>query len=257
MRCIFCKCDSSSSKSVEHIIPESLWNTKQILPPGVVCDKCNNYFARKVEKPLLSSSSIEALRFHNAVPNKKGKIPKISGAIQGSREPIMAQRHLKGDRVLDIVLDHEQFEALLHGEVKELYLPTGSEIPEHNLVSRFLAKVAVEATAQRFMSREGGLDYLVEEEAFDKIRNHARVGVPKEWVIHSRRIYDANKTWSRNGERGQLVYEYDFLTTEMNEVYFVLGLYGIEYSINMAGPSIEGYTDWLHKNDGASPLEDK
>jgi hypothetical protein len=55
MRCIFCKNDSSNSKSVEHIIPESLGNTTRTLPKGVVCDTCNNYFARKVEKPFLEA----------------------------------------------------------------------------------------------------------------------------------------------------------------------------------------------------------
>ncbi len=36
MRCIFCKTDSDSSRSVEHIIPESLGNTDYVLPPGCV-----------------------------------------------------------------------------------------------------------------------------------------------------------------------------------------------------------------------------
>lgn len=62
MRCIFCKNDSGNSTSCEHIIPESLGNTTQILPPGVVCDKCNNYFSRKVEKPFLETQGIRDLR---------------------------------------------------------------------------------------------------------------------------------------------------------------------------------------------------
>ena len=49
-KCIFCHKDVSISKSVEHIIPESLGNKSHVLPKGYVCDECNNYFARKVEK---------------------------------------------------------------------------------------------------------------------------------------------------------------------------------------------------------------
>ncbi len=60
MRCIFCKNDSSSSRSVEHIMPESIGSKKRVLPCGVVCDKCNNYFARKVEEPVLSHLSLLA-----------------------------------------------------------------------------------------------------------------------------------------------------------------------------------------------------
>lgn len=52
VRCIFCKQNSEGSRSVEHIIPESIGNTRHILPRGTVCDRCNNYFSRKVEGPL-------------------------------------------------------------------------------------------------------------------------------------------------------------------------------------------------------------
>lgn len=69
MRCIFCKVNSSNSKTVEHIIPESLGNTEHILRPGIVCDKCNNYFAREVEKPLLDTQYFIQARFHNMIGN--------------------------------------------------------------------------------------------------------------------------------------------------------------------------------------------
>jgi len=62
MRCIFCEADTSNSKSVEHIIPESLGNLDHVLPAGIVCDQCNNYFAVKVERPLLESAYFTQLR---------------------------------------------------------------------------------------------------------------------------------------------------------------------------------------------------
>jgi len=75
MRCIFCKQDSSSSRSVEHIVPESLGNVEHVLPIGAVCDGCNQYFARKVERQLLESPMFRLLRADMAVPNKRGRIP--------------------------------------------------------------------------------------------------------------------------------------------------------------------------------------
>ena len=75
MRCIFCKQDSAASVSVEHIVPESLGNTDHVLPIGVVCDQCNQYFARKVERQLLDSPMFRLLRSDMAVPNKRGRIP--------------------------------------------------------------------------------------------------------------------------------------------------------------------------------------
>ena len=75
MRCIFCKHDSSTSVSVEHIVPESLGNIDHVLPVGVVCDGCNQYFARKVERQLLESPIFRLLRANMAIPNKRGRIP--------------------------------------------------------------------------------------------------------------------------------------------------------------------------------------
>ena len=65
MRCIFCKKDSLDSKSIEHIMPESLGNVNHILQPGVVCDECNNYFARKVYNGPHVKTSNEDLMVNN------------------------------------------------------------------------------------------------------------------------------------------------------------------------------------------------
>lgn len=75
MKCLFCKQSSTDTKSVEHVVPESLGNTKFILPLGYVCDKCNNYFAREVEKPFLELPELRLLRFQESIPNKKIKCP--------------------------------------------------------------------------------------------------------------------------------------------------------------------------------------
>lgn len=76
-RCIFCKCDSSSSSSVEHILPESIGNKNDVLPQGIVCDKCNNYFSRKIEKQVLNSGVIKTVRSRLQIESKKGRIPPI------------------------------------------------------------------------------------------------------------------------------------------------------------------------------------
>ena len=76
MNCIFCKQDSTKSKSIEHVIPESLGNKTIVLPVGVVCDSCNNYFAVKVEGPLLGQVYFQHFRFNNFIPSKKKRIPR-------------------------------------------------------------------------------------------------------------------------------------------------------------------------------------
>ena len=73
-KCIFCHKDVSISKSVEHIIPESLGNKSHVLPKGYVCDECNNYFARKVEKELLAMPYFISMRSRNNILSKKGTV---------------------------------------------------------------------------------------------------------------------------------------------------------------------------------------
>jgi hypothetical protein len=75
MRCIFCKINSIATKSIEHVIPESLGNKEHVLPKGAVCDKCNNYFATKIEKELLDFPYFKSLRHRNRIPSKKNRIP--------------------------------------------------------------------------------------------------------------------------------------------------------------------------------------
>jgi hypothetical protein len=254
MRCIFCKQDSSASKSVEHIIPESLWNTRQILPCGVVCDTCNNYFARKVEKPFLDSPAITHLRHHEAVPNKRGRIPAIEGILLPGHV-VRIERHPEGPAAASVAVPPKAFEAILSGKSNTLILPATAEPPDDFIVSRFLAKVAVEALAQRLLNTPGGLEYVVDEQQFDPIRNFARIGQPRSWPHHSRRIYDVNYRWSdERGENFQVVHEYDFLHTPPGELYLVLALYGLELTINLGGPDIDGYLVWLEENGGDSPL---
>src|SRR6476659_2147352 len=79
MRCIFCKLNSESSVSIEHIIPESLGNVEHVLPRGWVCDRCNNYIAREVEKPFLETLYAKSARFEMRVPSKKKRVPPAIG----------------------------------------------------------------------------------------------------------------------------------------------------------------------------------
>jgi hypothetical protein len=79
VHCIFCKSDSSTSRSIEHIIPESLGNTDHVLPVGIVCDSCNNYLAREVEKPFVDPLYLRERHLRAELRNKKNRIPAIDG----------------------------------------------------------------------------------------------------------------------------------------------------------------------------------
>lgn len=271
MKCLFCKQSSADTKSVEHIVPESLGNTTFILPLGYVCDKCNNYFAREVEKPFLELPELRLLRFQEAIPNKKNKMPVIDGLLNGNY-PIKLKRKLSHDEVVnEAEVPTETMDKILKtsGETTIIVPAFTNEMlpPNNSITSRFLAKMALEALADKLKDIENSLEDLINGSQFDMLRNHARLGRIKNWPCSIRRIYDYNKIWEySDGLHGQMIHESDFLlipveenfelTAEyiMTEIYFVIALWGIEFAINMAGPEIIGYENWLKAHDDKSPL---
>jgi hypothetical protein len=254
MRCLFCRMDTESSRSVEHIVPQSLGNLSHTLPPGVVCDRCNNYFATKVEKPFLECAAMTLLRFHQEIPSKRGRVPPIPGVLHPGF-PAILRRHPGSGFVGSADVPPEAFAHILRQHNSMLILPAGAELPSGPIASRFLAKAAMEGMAARLVRYPGGLKYLVEESQLDPLRNHARRGDNREWPFHSRQIYDANTKWiDEAGVQVQVVHEFDILQTDWGEWFFVLALFGLELVINYGGPEIDGYKRWLSENKEASPL---
>lgn len=266
MRCLFCKQDSSNTKSVEHIIPESLGNKTMILPRGYVCDKCNNYFAIKVEKPFMELPEIRQLRFQEMIPNKKNKMPQME-ALYNWKSPVKLGWDVKQDEcMLYIDANDEVFNEILCKEKGDIMFPAFTNettIQSSIIVSRLLAKVALEALADRSKMLEGSLDELIDYKEFDKIRNHARRGIVSEWPCSIRRIYSMDTLWKCEKDREkQKIYEADFLMidkggegdTKYVILYFVVVLWGMEFAINMAEPEIDEYHRWVNQHGGLSPL---
>lgn len=247
MRCIFCKADSNDSRSVEHIIPESLGNIEHVLPRGVVCDTCNNYFARKVEGPLLATPWFCHARSRQWIENKRGLVPPVLGLMPAIRAPVNVW--LKNDN-LSIGARNQRDEAhlcdaLASGRARSLYIPIIEKIDEA-LMSRFLAKVAIELLAQRLMSVEGWEEPLIDDPQLDPLRRFARIGdKPESWPFSRRRIYGEDDVRMDTDGPHQILHELTLLYTRNLELYAVV-CYG--------GPEIEGYATWLQENDQRSPL---
>jgi HNH endonuclease len=252
-RCLFCSADSAGSRSVEHIVPESLGNTTAVLPRGVVCDKCNNYFAVKVERPFLESETVKALRYYEAIPSKKGRVPELSATL-GRDEPVTLHRHLRGPFPITMGVSPGAWAALLSGvNIVNAPGPT-DDWPEYP-VSRFLAKAALESMAHRLVNYPDGLLYLAVERQLDPIRRYARFGEGRAWPYRSRRIYDRTRPWRlADGSIVQRVWESDILVTDYQERYFVLAIFGLELTINLGHRSTWGYDQWLASHDNRSPL---
>ncbi len=255
--CIFCKKKSNHSIGREHIVPESLGNKSHVLPKGIVCDKCNNYFSRKVEKPLLETDFFTQTRFRNRIQSKKGRIPSL--------EPLLGPKNMlfgiqiEQDTPNLYPLDSNSLKQFLNfaktNRTFSVRIPVALP-PEKKLMSKLLAKMALEALTKRFMGHKGWENEIINKTELDLLRNYARYGKPNiSWPFHERRIYTETKPWPElSGNIYEVLHEFDFLYTENLELYFVIAIFGIEYSINMAGPELEGYHTWLEENSHQSPL---
>lgn len=267
MKCIFCKNDSTNSKSVEHIIPESLGNKNNILPKGVVCDNCNSYFGSKIEKIVLEIPYFKSLRGRIMIENKKGKVPPVTGFTK-NKDIIEINFSSNRDNIVEVIYkDDKTLNSILNS--KELYVPLIPEPPQNNIyVSKFLGLIALEALAQRASSIENWQDDFIENSSLDELRNFVRYGKGYAiWPYHIRRIDSENQIeyCKESNSFSEKLNEYDFLIPDIssfdNEVhqvdnlYFVLGIMGIEYTINLTNAGLKRYFSWLSENNNKSILQ--
>ena len=257
MRCIFCEADTSNSKSVEHIIPESLGNLDHVLPAGIVCDQCNNYFAVKVERPLLESAYFTQLRQRQGITNKKGRLPAIRAilpSLQTSADIWFdgSRIHFAGDSE---VHTKKIEEGIVSGRATTLLYEHTAEPADKVAVSRFLAKVSVEALAARLSKLEDWQDAFFLEEQITTLRRYARRGdKPSFWTFHERQLYSEDHVHIDGSDYYQVLHEWDFLCTNQGEMYCVVCIFGREFAYNIGGPDCSGYVTWLAENNYASPL---
>jgi hypothetical protein len=157
--CIFCKrrCDN---RSVEHIFPESLGGKEwSCLPPGIVCDACNNYFGTKVEPRALDSFPFLPFRVLLGIPTKKrraSKLEVLQGTVFGSSS---------AGRVELDPRDEEVAAGVRTGRITQMRLI--AQPTEPVAVCRFLLKMGLEVLA-------GDDGMLAREARFDATRTFAR-----------------------------------------------------------------------------------
>lgn len=273
-KCIFCHKDVSISKSVEHIIPESLGNKSHVLPKGYVCDECNNYFARKVEKELLTMPYFISMRSRNNILSKKGKYVKNKFLFPSILQETDGIIEFSEDAI-DIFLESpEVFDAINNKKCNtmlSLYLPE-PEYPSR-IVSRFLAKCAYEFFLYQ-MPREM-YDECVDEfmqdtspnKSLENIRKYARYGEGEFWEYSQRRIFSEGTLWVNEDSfvPFERLHQMKLFVRETShegddkiyaEVYYILEINGVEYSICLSDTDISEYDKWVEEHPGQSPLDD-
>jgi hypothetical protein len=262
MNCLFCKQNTDNSKSVEHIIPESLGNKEHILPRGLVCDNCNQYFATKIEKPLLEQPYFKNVRHRAGIENKKGRIPIEKALIISPEiEEIEIMIDKKGKTILLFNDGEKAKRILLNPKSGSFIIPTFDKPEENNkILSRFLAKVAIEALLKWIIYEDGWIDEVMNKPELEDIKKYARYGEGCDfWKYHQRRIYSESARFNHPLEiikDYEILHEYKILVTKESHYYFVITIMGIEYTIGYGGPEIDSYLEWLKENNNKSILDD-
>lgn len=268
MRCVFCKSNSDSSLSKEHIIPESLGNIDHVLPPGWVCDVCNNYLARKVEKPFLDNFYGRTSRAAQGIPNKKGRIPPRVGLHPKSRTKIEMFRAKDGTGWCVGAAEGEDegrwvesIKRMSKGDLGSFWMPEAGLPEADNITSRFIAKIGFEVLVSRCLEMQGWNDEIVNNVQLDELRHYVRIGSSiTNWPINIRQIYPPTFLFTdvQHGPH-EMLHEFMILSIpnrEGEEYYAIIAIFGVEYAINLGGPELEGYQAWLKQNGNRSPLID-
>ena len=262
-KCIFCRADSGNSQSREHIIPESIGNKKNYLPPGVVCDKCNNYFAVKVEKPLLEEPFFNQLRARNTIPSKKGAIPIETIWFHSHKHKVpQTELHFYKPRkgMPRLIVPDEIGDIMISAKTSE-YLITSlrSDIPpeENRLISRLLGKIGVEILAQLSIEQNQDLNKVVIDEGLDRIKKFARFDSPrKPWPYYVQKIYDENEKFyylQELNEPVDVLYQYKLFYIK-SDLYVNVIIKGYEFIMNLIDSNNDSYFGWKIMNPGKSHL---
>lgn len=175
MLCLFCDSNGPFS-TVEHIIPESLGNDDLVLK-GHVCDGCQRYFGKEVERFVLEKSPIAFWRTLLGITTKKGKLPRADLSQPQSQRGILPSRsEHHDDLALEACPDGSARITTISAELAHQFA-TGARnemrlvLTPHVLymLGRFLCKVGLELAC--FADPED-----VRSPRFDLARRYARIG---------------------------------------------------------------------------------
>ncbi len=241
---------------------------EHVLPQGWVCDDCNNYLSREVEAPFLNSCYGRHSRFEMRVPSKRGKVPPATGLHAQSLSRVDLYVDKEGSFGICAAPEENEkhfVESILKNTHGTLYVPAAT-LPQQNYeTARFIAKVALEVLAYRGMDLPGWNKEVADKTELNELRTYVRRGQPGFiWPVHIRRIYPPEFLFADEiFPPHEVLHEWDILsipdttTPKVAEYYAVIAIFGVEFAINLGGPELDGFHQWLKDNNNASFLYSK
>lgn len=253
MNCIFCKEQTTGSSSVEHIIPESLGNKEFILEKGWVCDKCNNYFAIKIEQQLLQIPFFLQNRHDLDIKSKRKKIPSKNAFLLDENNTQIKFKKDKNAKE-SIEINNDDLEQLVEAGIQEIASIDIVFGPPFNneFVSKFLGKIGIEFLA--FKANAQGFDEsYYNQDCLDNIKRYVRKGGKNEvWPYTVRQIY--NPEYGLEDENGyfKIISTWAYILTADNQLLFQFLFVGTEFTIDLINPNTLSVEQWFRENNNKS-----
>ena len=255
--CVFCEQHSETVRE-EHVMPECFGANPHTLPSGLVCDRCNQYFGNKIEKPIAERPYFLQQRFANRIEGKKGKIAPVTTLHLPSCVPCELIAHADGSVSIGARAERDELRLVqsIRTQSSGMLVAVADPQPPMALLGRLLGKIGIETLAScwRGVAEFDATQKL--PEGLQPLRRHVRFGAsPEVWPVHIRRLYPANQLFPTvDGTPEQVIHEWDLAYVEGGFLLIVVCILGVEYVLDMTNPSTEVYEEWLKRHGGVSPL---
>ena len=202
-RCIWCLEERLNAEftSESHVLPECVGNKRQqVLPPGIVCDKCNHDFGGKVERALINDPIFATMVGVLQLRDKNGEFD-YEHSPTGVHRDVHIDTNVSGNKVTTSTQYQIQGQPSKSYEERSI----SSKSKNYNkrslaLLSRAVHKIAFESVAHSLFVGTGlqkeknefkNID--IYDHSFDVIRDWARYGNPQQSVRPILRLLDINK----------------------------------------------------------------
>jgi hypothetical protein len=261
-RCIWCLKDPSSVtfSSKSHVLPRCIGNIKeQVLPKGVVCDECNEYFGRELEPRLIKEPILSTLVAILGLRDKYSQFTYQHSPLGVHRNAHMAAK-VSANRITVTTQYEIEGQSNKPSEVRTIIKPKNYTQRDLAFLSRAVHKIAFEAVAHNLFVGTGLKNQSKEMEdmdvfdpRFNVIRDWVRYGNPQHSVRPALRILKLDEVrrqeqlWEWGGKMGGF----------QGWIYYELNLFNDWYimSLTSLANKVKGdLVNWLEKRKPNHPV---
>ena len=195
-KCIWCLKELVDSETDEsHVLPECLGNDdQQVLPKGVVCKKCNQYFGQKVEPVLLRDPLLHIMAVVLRLRDPDDMNEFRDKIFDTSHPPV---GEVKRNATLNAELSSDNFTVdvkySIEGRLSKTY-----RRKDLAFLSRAVHKIAYESLAWSIYVKGIFTNIDMFSTEFDYIRDWSRRGQPINFirpVVRKQSSHNVNKEW--------------------------------------------------------------